>query len=230
MYVAVAETDPVSAHVLTMTLKRRGHVTTSVPSAEHLLKSAPYTPNLAIIGLGHVNGSSLGLVEQLRSMYPGIIVFVISDQMTDLAAIAALRAGACDAIRRPYNPMEVTLRAEAWLSLARPPIEQESLARAGDIEVDLYSYTARKNGRLLRLTRTELRILYCLCIHQRLLTPTDRLLMFTWGPNEEPDISSLKSHLSHLRQKLRSAGGAQVEIRSHHGIGYELCVGTADQQ
>jgi DNA-binding winged helix-turn-helix (wHTH) protein len=52
------------------------------------------------------------------------------------------------------------------------------------------------------------------------VTPSDRLLRFVWR-DDGGDVNVLKTHISHVRQKL-SAAGVQIQINAIPGIGYML--------
>jgi DNA-binding response OmpR family regulator len=54
------------------------------------------------------------------------------------------------------------------------------------------------------------------------LSATDRLLSFGWEGRDVPEAGLLKTHISHLRRKLRDAGGEAFDIQSRHSLGYTL--------
>ena len=65
-------------------------------------------------------------------------------------------------------------------------------------------------------------MLYCLVEHHPGVTTLERLLSFGWDSLDEPEAGLLKTHISHIRKKLRDAGGAPIEIVSHQAVGYSI--------
>ena len=220
MRLAIAEPDAALADVLTFAAKRRGHQTLTVPTPDKLLGTLPFQPSVAIVSLDGSTRSIEALLRVCRE-HPEMPVLVTIEGAREPAPRLLLQAGARDVIRIPYNPYEVVARAEAW-DAARAQGGDGEVVRLGDIEVDLGAYVARKNGEELPLTKLELRLIYCLCEHHPNVAPLERLLTFGWEGMDDPDATLLKTHVSHLRKKLASAGGDEVKIVSRQSIGYRL--------
>lgn len=221
MRIAIAEPDPSLADVLAFVARRRGHQPVCVSGVNRLFERLPFEPAAAIVSFPEADDASAEAIAALRRQFPGLILLATVERAREPAPQRLLRAGAHDVIRIPYNPNEVILRAETLQQSAGATPPRDGLVRVADIEVDLSAYAAKKNGVSLPLTKLELRLLYCLAEHSPNVAPIERLLTFAWD-SEEPDPSLLKTHVSHLRKKLREAGGVPVAITSRQMIGYVL--------
>ena len=221
MRLAIAEPDPALADVLSFAARRRGHQTVCVPTAERLLEALPFAPTVAVISLGEGSGGVDALLR-VRQERPELVLLVTLEDAPEPTPQLLLQAGAQDVIRIPYNPYEVVARAESWERARAAGAAQGALLTLADIEVDLEAFAARKNGQDLDLTKLELRLVHCLCEHHPNVAPLERLLSFGWEGMDDPDASLLKTHISHIRQKLRTAGGEDVRIASRQAIGYRL--------
>ena len=221
MRLAIVEPDPALADVLAFAARRRGHQTVCVTSADRLLEALPFTPSVAVISLGQGSGAVDSLL-QVRQERPDLVLLITVEEAPEPPPQLLLQAGAQDVIRIPYNPYQVVARAEAWeRAKSARPAGGEILTLA-DIEVDLEAFAARKNGKDLELTKLELRLVHCLCEHHPNVAPLERLLSFGWEGMDDPDASLLKTHISHIRHKLGSAGGEVVRIASRQAIGYRI--------
>lgn len=222
MHIAIVEPDEVMAHILAFVARRRGHKPFVTSSIDELPERLPFTPAASIVALDRVDEESLASVEPLRERYPESLILLTTEYAPDPLPLYALKAGFRDVLKKPLHPHEVIMRAEMQAENTGAAATSSDAIRVGDLEVDLGHYTALKNSQELQLTKLELRLLFCLMEHEGRVSPTDRLLSFGWDSLEVPDASLLKTHISHLRKKLREAGGAAIEIRARHSLGYTL--------
>lgn len=225
MRIAIAEPDAAVADLLVFVAQRRGHQPVCVTNAGRLFERLPFTPSVAIIALNRLDDRELATIAQLHKAFPEVTLLVTSEETRNPLPMAALRAGAHDVVRTPYNPHEVIVRAEAWHANRSATAGRDDQLQIEDLDLDLGFYSATKNGHPLLLTKLELRLLYALCEHYPRLAPIDRLLAFGWEASGDPEPTLLKTHISHLRRKLREAGGVPFEITSRQTLGYTLAVG-----
>ncbi|MGE5595169.1 MAG: response regulator transcription factor [Hyphomicrobiales bacterium] len=229
MRVAIVEAEPAAADLLTFVAHRRGHQPVCVPALDRLFERLPFEPQIAIISLPDLDAATLENVQRVRETFPEISILLITERWAALPPIAGLKAGAQDVIRSPYNLYEVMLRAESWAAArsvsAQAPTSGIKLA---DLEIDLDLFLSVKNGVTLPLTKLERRLLFCLCQHYPNVAPLERMLAFGWESIDEPDAALLKTHISHIRKKLRDAGGVPFEITSQQTIGYTLSIAEGE--
>ena len=214
MRLAIAEADAVTADLLAFSAQRRGHQATCVAGIEKLFDRLPFEPAIVVASLEQGGQAAIAAVVRLRGQFPDAGIFVTVEKPREPLPMEMIRAGATDVIRVPYNPNELLLRAEAWLAVRGSAAAVAESLKLGDLEIALDRYSASKNGKLLTLTKLELRLLYCLAEHHPHMAPLERLLTFGWDTLGDPDAALIKTHISHIRKKLRDAGGEPFEIIS----------------
>lgn len=213
------ESDPLFAQVMSTVVRRRGHTAKQVMSVEEVRDAFPAEPSSIVLGAGVIDDDVVERIRRLRDEEPNAVILVVAEEVTPASTIAALHAGANNILRKPLMPSELI----TWLEHSTPaqPEAKEGAIRVADLEIDLGEIRAVKAGNVLTLTRMEFRLLYCLAEHFGRVAPTDRLMSFS-SDGEEMAASSLKTHISHLRQKLRAAGGTPMRISARQMLGYVL--------
>lgn len=227
MRVVIADPDAPRRELLSFAAGRRGHQAFSVAKPQQLFDRLPFEPSVVVVALGG-NEGDLDLVRRIRQEFSDTAFYVTLEKPREPVPTRLLEAGATDTVRAPYNPNELVLRAEGWLASKGSAAAVSDVLRLADLEIALDRYTARKNGRAVTLTKLELRLLYCLCEHYPHLAPLERLLTFGWDTLGDPDAALIKTHISHIRKKLREAGGTLLEITSRQTIGYVLSIPGQD--
>jgi len=223
MKIAIADSDAVAGDVLAFAAQRRGHQSITVSSVAELLGRLPFEPNVVVLG-GTIGEQANELTARIKGAFPDVALMVTLEKPKEPLPSLLLSSGVNEVIRAPYNPTELVVRAENIIAARRTDGAVDDVLRMADLELALERYTAVKNGVRLNLTKLELRLLYCLCEHSPHLTPTERLLTFGWDTLGDPDAALIKTHISHIRKKLRDAGGVEFEILSRQTLGYTLLI------
>ena len=157
--------------------------------------------------------------EQVLPRLAGIPVIVVSAKADIDSKTALLLGGAADYVTKPFVLRELLARVAVRLREAglRPgaaltfgPLRLEPDARAVSVE-----------GRDVRLTRTEYAILRLLMANPAQVVTKSRLLDEIGQDTPDCTESSLKTHMSNLRRKLREAGAGDC-IESVWGIGFKM--------
>jgi DNA-binding response OmpR family regulator len=93
----------------------------------------------------------------------------------------------------------------------------------GEIEVDLERLQVRRQGRLVYLTPTELRLLRYLVAHPGRPFSRDALIEAVWGyESSVGNERTVDAHMRHLREKLEDDPSNPRWFVTVRGIGYKF--------
>ncbi len=149
----VVDDDPVSNRVVQARLSALGHTVASVTSGEEALeKLADFRPDVLLLDISMPGLNGLEVLEKIRSRKLDLAVIMMTAYGTEKVAIEALRRGADDYLRKPFEPAEfrtVLNRTVSRILLSRQnealrrqldekrrQLEAE-LVRAGAVQADL---------------------------------------------------------------------------------------------
>ena len=157
--------------------------------------------------------------EDVLRKIGGIPVVVVSAKVGVDDKVSLLTDGAVDYITKPFNNRELCARVA--VALRKAPLTATDVYRCGDIALETSSHSVSVNGHEVKLTKTEYAILKLLIQNpDRVIAKSvilDRITEDTLDCTE----SSLKTHISHIRAKLREVCEKEY-IESIWGIGFKL--------
>src|SRR5215216_3211014 len=216
MRILLADEDGDFTQVMSYALTRHGYRTsTAYDGAQALRRWLAEAPDLLILGLAMPEADGLTVCSRIRaqSSVPVIIMGVRSDEAT---LIAAYEAGSDDYIVKPFSHRQLILRIEALTrrgSVAQGTHTRSPAAQlaVSDLTIDPAAFRVRKAGVLVPLTRLEFRVLQRLMHDADSLVDMQDLASFVWQSPSDGDAGMLKTHISHIRQKLAIAGGEPIE-------------------
>ena len=134
--------------------------------------------------------------------------------------IKGLDTGADDYIGKPCSVPELLARVRAVLRRA-PPRPASALLRLGPNHIDLAAFRAERDGRPLRLSRTDYALLALLHAHAGRPVARELVLQRIWA-GASGSSHALDTHVWRLRRKLADAADPPRWLRSVPGVGYSL--------
>lgn len=157
--------------------------------------------------------------EEVLPQIKGIPVIVVSAKIDVDDKVDLLLGGAADYITKPFEMKE--LLARITVALRGGLASANSILSFDNLRLDIMTHEVFVGQQEANLTRTEYAILKILM--QNPLQVITKSLLLERISEDTPDCtdSSLKTHISHLRKKLRDIGGKEY-IDAVWGIGFKL--------
>ncbi len=179
--------------------------------------------DLIILDLNLPLKDGLEICREIRhdGMETAVLMLTARDATTD--KVVGLKSGADDYMTKPFESAELMARIEALLRRGRAARAGEPAEYAfGDVVVRPVSGLVLKDGRPVRLSAQELKLLTYLVRHPGVLFSRDQLLDAVWGYQATPETRTVDVHISWLRQKLEPEPHSPRYIVTVFGVGYRF--------
>ena len=215
--ILIIDDDLHVGNVLEEALEKEGYVVSRAYSGtEALLYLSGTKPDLVLLDLMLPGLSG----EEVLPRIKGIPVIVVSAKVDIDNKVDLLLGGAVDYVTKPFQMKELLARISVHL---RESIgaDDSGILRCGDLVLDVDRRTVILGGNDVRLTRTEFAILKLLMQNPSLVVTKSQILDRIAQDTPDCTESSLKTHISHLRAKLRAAQDMDY-IEAVWGIGFKM--------
>ena len=157
--------------------------------------------------------------EEVLGKIKGIPVIVVSAKVGIDDKVSLLLGGAEDYITKPFSTRELLARVE--VQLRKGGSVMADVFRYKELTVDTASHVVSAGNKQVFLTKTEYAILKLLIQNPEQVIAKSVILDRISEDTMDCTENSLKTHMSHLRSKLRESGGKDY-IKSVWGIGFML--------
>ena len=158
--------------------------------------------------------------EEVLTHIKDIPVIVISARADVESKVSLLLSGAVDYVTKPFHTRELLARISAQLRTFSV-CGKENILIFDDISLYCDTHEVRINNKEIRLTRTEYAILKILMQNQTQIVSKSKILDTISRDTPDCTESSLKTHISHLRNKLSEIGRKDY-IETIWGIGFRM--------
>lgn len=221
--ILVADDNQQIASIIEEYLKKEGHTPHIAKDGEEALSLfRKLKPDAVLLDVMMPKLDGFAVCREIRKT-SAVPVIMVTARGEDFERIMGLDIGADDYIVKPFSPGELMARLRAVLRrMDRGQYPSGQSASAGNLTVDLDTYTARIGGREVSLTRKELELLFTLTSHREKVFSRENLLQSIWGYEYFGDSRTVDSHIKRLRAKLDAYGPEGFEIRTIWGVGYKM--------
>ncbi len=232
--VLIVEDDFELSRILQLDLKRNGFQTTVCSTGLDGLKAFhEKNPDLVILDIALPQMDGLTVCRRIRETSNVPILMMTAHAVSEEEVAEGLNAGADEYMLKPLGKIEFHARVNALLRRTQVYDTDTSQPIIGYEDeylfVDLKSRKVRVDGKEIRLTPTEFKLLATFIIRPGEVLSFTQLLEHVWGVEYTNEHHYPRIYVSHVRRKIEPDAKNPTYIHNEYGIGYRF-VGHEDGQ
>lgn len=154
-----------------------------------------------------------------------IPIIILSAKSEDTDKITGLNFGADDYVTKPFNPLELMARVKSQLrryTALGSMEDKDSVIKTGSLELDTEAKEFRVDGKIVKFTATEYKIMVFLMKNMGHIFSTDQIYEHVWN---EPPCSAeniVPVHIRRIREKIEINPRDPKYLKVVWGIGYKI--------
>jgi two-component system, OmpR family, KDP operon response regulator KdpE len=229
--ILVVDDEPQLRRAMRSTLSALGFVVADAPSGETALEKLREEKfDLILLDINMPGLSGLETCRALRSRSDvSILMLTVRDRAED--KIEALDAGADGYVTKPFDVNELLARIRATLRRAPAArVVRSQIVQLDGLEINFRDRHVNVNGRLARLTPTELELLHYFVAHPDSVLPHDQILQAVWGPDYGNEVEYLRVFVNQLRKKLEPDPARPRFILTEPWLGYRFAMNSGAEE
>jgi DNA-binding response OmpR family regulator len=180
-------------------------------------------PDVVIIDPENNDNDPLGMCRELRDSHDALVLVVTRARGEDAESVY-LENGADSFLAKPFLPRQMLAHLRALSRRVRSMLVRNpsTIITVGPLRVDTVRHEVTVNGKNVRLTPTESRLLHLLAANSNDICTLQQIVTHVWGFGEAGDTYLVKAHIRHLREKIEPVPSKPSFIVTTPGVGYML--------
>lgn len=222
-HILLVEDDELTRNLLKAYLEKESFKVSSASDGQEMIALLDREFfDLVFLDLNLPDEDGLSLARRLRSN-SGVPLIVLTSRHSQQDRIAALEIGADDYVTKPFDPLELVLRARNLLGRSgSPPDAADTALRSFAnwiLDLDARILT-NGSGNTVSLTRTEFNLLAAMVAAPRRVLSRAYLLDAIARGSDSPSDRTVDVTVSRLRRKIETTPGSPEIIVTVPGLGY----------
>ena len=153
-------------------------------------------------------------------------ILMLTAKTNDLDLMQGISVGADDYMKKPFNPLEVTLRVKSLLRRYRDYGSDASMQSGKlickEVTLDLQTRQCQKGDVSIRLTPKEFDILAYFMRHRNQVLTVEQIYEAVWGEDAFEVDNTVMVHITKIREKIEETPRKPSYIKTVWGVGYRL--------
>lgn len=224
----VVDDEESLCEILKFNLEKEGYEVITANSAEEVLTLNLKDLDLMILDImmGELSGFGLARILRKRPETKSLPIIFCSALDGENDKITGLDIGADDYISKPFSVAEVMARVRSVLRRSthrqeeHSKIEEDSIIRFENLEVNTLSKRCFINGEEISLTRKEFDILMLLLQNRNTILSREQIMKRVWSNEVVVLDRTIDVNITRMRKKL-GVYGNNIITRTGYGYGFE---------
>ena len=221
--ILIVEDEPAIADAVEYALKAEGYEVDSVDDGSVALEQAhARVYDLLVLDLMLPGLSGIEVCRRLRDE-SAVPILMLTAKDSELDRVLGLEVGADDYVTKPFSVPELVARVRALLRRRDLDTrERGAKLTVGGLEIDLVKHEATVEGKAIRLTSFELKLLALLGAEPERVFSRREIMRHLWDSSYVGDERACDLHVSNIRHKLERDPSNPERLVTVRGAGYKL--------
>jgi len=221
--ILVVDDEPAIVDAVTYALRASGFEVDTFGDGESALEAARSDSyDVLVLDVRLPGLSGIEICRRLRSE-SDVPILILTAMDAEVDRVLGLEAGADDYVTKPFSVAELVSRVRAILR--RRELDRAAgggVRRVGSLELDVHRHEVRIDGRTIRLTPSEFRLLAFLAQEPERVYSRREIMQHLWDSTYVGDQRACDIHVSNLRRKIEDMPGRPQRLVTVRGVGYKL--------
>ena len=222
--ILIADDNKDIVDILKIYAQKEGYKAICAYDGEQALKMyKEYNPILILLDVMMPKINGFDVCKQIRQT-SNVPIIMVTAKSEEADRILGLDIGADDYVIKPFSPREVMTRIKAVLRRVTDDVvdEKNKKIEVAGLIIDMNSYEASVNGKIVVLTKKEIEILWLFATNPGRVFTRDHLLENIWGYEYFGDTRTVDTHIKRIRTKLNLDESVGFDIKTVWGVGYKF--------